>query len=243
MNRPWIVIQHVPFEGPGLWADEAERRGIPLRVFRTDRGDPLPDPSELPGFGGLIVMGGPMSVRDAPRLKHLDLERRLLAEAVGLRLPVVGVCLGAQLLASAFGAEVYPGPAPEIGYGTVRLTEEGLRDPVLGPEAELPVFHWHGETFDLPRGAVWLARSEAYPHQAFRIDGPVGRSSREGGNAYGFQFHVELNARLAEAWAPHLPEGVRIVPSERESVERSGRRVIARFFDRAADRPERRQST
>ncbi|HXG61746.1 MAG TPA: type 1 glutamine amidotransferase [Planctomycetota bacterium] len=233
MNRPWIVIQHVPFEGPGLWAEEAERRGIPLRVVRTDRSDPVPDPSGLDAFGGLIVMGGPMSVRDAPRLKHLDLERRLLAEAARRGIPAVGVCLGAQLLASAFGAEVYPGPAPEIGFGSVRLTEEGRRDPVLGPEAELPVFHWHGETFDLPRGAVWLARSEAYPHQAFRI----------GANAYGLQFHVELNAPLAEAWAPHLPEGVRIVPSERESVERSGRRVIARFFDRAADRPERSRST
>lgn len=167
MLRPWTLIQHVDFEGPGLIAAAASAHGIVLQVQRMDRGAPLPKGSEV---GGVIVMGGPMGVRDTAKYPHLALEQRLLREAVEKGLPVLGVCLGAQLLAASLGARVGKGASPEIGFGEVILTPNGREDPVLGGAGDrVPVFHWHEDTFDLPRGAVHLARSALFPNQAFRV--------------------------------------------------------------------------
>lgn len=134
-------------------------------------------------------------------------------------MPVLGVCLGAQLLAAALGAQVYTGPAGEAGLGQVRLTAEGRRDPVLdagaGPDGLLPVLHWHDDTFDLPDGARLLASSTAYAHQAFRV-----------GRAYGLQFHVEMDAAAFEAVRQHLPPGVDLPAAGRARVEAAGGRVL-----------------
>jgi GMP synthase-like glutamine amidotransferase len=223
--RRWAVLQHVPFEGPGLIATVARERGMDLAVVRLDRGEGLPAVTEL---SGLVAMGGPMGVRDGAEHAWLAGERALLAMAVARGLPVLGVCLGSQQLAVALGAEVRRGPEPEIGLGAVELTPEGRADPVLGPAADgaadLPVVHWHGDTFDVPPGAAWLASSDRYPNQAFRA----------GRRAYGLQFHVEVDAALAEGWAPHLPPGVEIDEPGRAEVERAGRGVLERFFDATA---------
>lgn len=231
MSAPWLVIQHVAWEGPGLIAEEATRRGITLSIARMDLAHDLPAPNDLIRFGGLIVMGGPMSVNDERAFPNLAMERRLLAAAVETRLPVLGVCLGAQLLAAALGTRVYRGTSPEVGFGEVRLTPEGSKDPVLGSGASLPVFHWHEETFDLPSGAALLASTELYPNQAFRVEEVI----------YGFQFHVELNAGLAEAWVPHLPSGVLSDQSNRTEVECMGRRVIGRFLEVVAKQDKTRR--
>lgn len=220
MTASWFVIQHVAWEGPGLIAAVAHARGLSVEVRRMDRADPLPAPDEV---GGLVVMGGPMSVYDAASFPSLDSELALLGAMVERKRPVLGVCLGAQLLAAAMGARVYRGTAPEIGFGTVTLTAAGRADPVLGAWGDVvPVFHWHGDTFELPVGAVHLAASDAYRQQAFRA-GPV----------YGFQFHVEVDRALVEAWAPHLQPGERerIDEARRLEVERVGRIVLGRFFD------------
>jgi GMP synthase-like glutamine amidotransferase len=172
-------------------------------------------------------MGGPMGVADTDAHPNLPAEIELIATLVEFNVPVLGICLGAQLLARALGANVYPGPKAEIGPGTVKLTAAGRVDPVLAAAdhgEELPVVHWHGETFDLPVGALRLASSEHYPNQAFRF----------GARAYGLQFHVEVDRALAEEWHSHLPYGVRIEGSTRKAVERAGHAVIAAFFDRAA---------
>lgn len=224
MSAPWLVIQHVAWEGPGLIASEAARHGVALRVARMDLEEELPAPHQLSRFGGVIVMGGPMSASDTASFPNLDEERRLLAAAVEARLPVLGICLGAQLLAKTHGARVYRVAAPEVGFGEVRLTREGTRDPVLGGETKPPVVHWHEETFDLPSGATLLASTEMCRNQAFRI----------GSRAYGFQFHVEIDAELADAWALHLPDGISLDPSDREEVERAGRRIIGRFLESVA---------
>jgi GMP synthase (glutamine-hydrolysing) len=217
-----VAIQHVPFEGPGLIADVAAQRDVRLKVCRLDREDRLPAPGEI---GGLVVMGGPMSVGDTAKHPHLVQETELIAAVVGAGRPVLGVCLGAQLLAHALGARVRRGERAEIGVGTVSLTAAGLEDPVLGSADSdvLPVMHWHGDTFDLPKDASWLARSALYPHQAFRV----------GENAYGLQFHIEVNRELAEQWRAHLPDGVGIPELSRVEVERVGRRVLEAFFDLA----------
>lgn len=215
----WTVLQHVEWEGPGIIATEALARGLSVDVRRLDRSDTIP---AVEAIAGLIVMGGPMGVYDTDAYPYLLAEQRLLRAAVEHDLPVLGVCLGAQLLAAALGARVVRGPAPEIGLGDVRLTAEGLKDPVVGGAgATLPVMHWHGDTFDLPSDAVHLARSSLYVNQGFRA----------GRHAYGFQFHVELDRMLASAWAARLPPGTVIDEKRRADVERAGHVIIGRFFD------------
>ena len=216
--RRIVVVQHLAVEGPGLVAAVAADHGFALDVRRMDLGDGLPPAESLEG---LVVLGGSMGAYEAAAYPHLAAEQRLLAAAVSRGVPVLGVCLGSQLLAAALGAEVFRGPAPEIGLGAVRLTAAGSRDPILGPSGpELPVLHWHGDTFDLPAGAEHLAASPAYEQQAFRV----------GRTAYGLQFHIELDRALAREWSGLLPAGVRLDEKRRAAVERTGRAILHRFF-------------
>src|SRR5580704_10687212 len=182
---PWLLVQHVAFEGPGAIASVLIDAGTDLTVLRIDRGDAIPSPEAVGDVAGLVVMGGPMSVHDdAPWLVD---ERALLRQAVEAGRPVLGVSLGAQQLAAALGAEVTVGPTPEYGIGEVHLTPEANSDPVFGPApTPLPCVHWHGDTFGLPESAVRLAGNAAYENQAFRV----------GDRAYGLQFHVEVTASL-----------------------------------------------
>lgn len=216
----WVVVQHVDFEGPGSIAAVAAERGITLEVRRPYRGDQLPAAEDI---DGLVVMGGPMGAFDDANHPHLAAERALLGAAVARGLPVLGVCLGAQLLAAALGARITRGPVPEIGLGTVTLTEDGLCDPAFGPAGPvLSVFHWHADTFTLPAGTVRLAESAAYANQAFRV----------GERAYGLQFHIEIDQRLRVAVEPHLPDGTALDPERTEVVERAGRALLGRLLDR-----------
>lgn len=217
---PWAVLQHVAWEGPGTIATEATARGLQLELFRMDRGERVPPAEDL---GGVIVMGGPMSVHDTTDHPHLVHERRLLRDAVERDIPILGVCLGAQLLAAALDARVEKGPVPEVGIGEVTLTAEGRSDSVIGPDGDtLPVVHWHEETFHVPERGVLLAGSGLYKNQAFRF----------GRHVYAFQFHVEVDRALADAWAPMLPAGT-LEESRRMEVERAGRAILGRFFDLA----------
>jgi GMP synthase-like glutamine amidotransferase len=148
-----------------------------------------------------------------------------LATAVDTGLPVLGVCLGAQLLAAALGAPVITGDEPEVGVGAVVLNADGRRDPVLGPEGDgLPVVHWHSDTFGIPAGAVRLASSDRYENQAFRL----------GEHVYGLQFHLEVDDGVAAGWAPDLPAGIRLDGPERAAVEQAGHRVFGRFLELAS---------
>lgn len=221
MAHRWFILQHAAWEGPGLIGAVAQAHGLSIDVRRLDRSEAVPP---VESIAGLIVMGGPMGIRDTPSYPYLAAEQRLLRAAVERGLPVLGVCLGAQLLAAALGARVDKGPAAEIGLGEVSLTTEGLSDAVLGGAgATLPVVHWHEDTFELPPGATHLARSSLCANQAFRV----------GASAYAFQFHVEVDRSLAAAWATRLPPGVFIDEDRRAEVERTGRRIISRFFEAA----------
>jgi GMP synthase (glutamine-hydrolysing) len=188
-----LVLQHIACEPPGAYEDVLRERDWQLERVELDEGDELPD---WQTFGAIIAMGGPMSVNDEQELPWLRSEKQLIASAVEAGLPFFGACLGVQLLASALGAPVFPGPAPEIGLLPVQLTDAARRDPVFaGLPKELLTFQWHGDTFDLPPGATLLAGSAAYANQAFRV----------GTCAYGVQFHLEVSPEMAHEWAD-VPE-------------------------------------
>ena len=222
MGVPWIVLQHVAWEGPGLIAFEARERRLFLDVRRLDQGDGIPNPDQVEG---LVVMGGPMGAYETDKYPYLAQECRLIRELAHRNRPVLGVCLGAQLLASSLGAKIYPGQQAEVGYGSVELTPEGKQDSLFeSVEDPVPVFHWHGDTFDLPEGAVLLASNKQYRHQAFRF----------GSCAYGLQFHVEPDSETWSGWQKQLPSQLAGDDDPRRSrVEQVGRGVIARFFDAA----------
>jgi GMP synthase (glutamine-hydrolysing) len=216
---PWCVLQHVAYEGPGAVADAIVRGGHTVAVVRIDRGEPVPPTDAVGDLAGLVVMGGPMGVHDED-LAWLAEERALLKAAVDADLPVLGVCLGAQQLAAALGAVVATGPQSEIGVGEVHLTPAALPDPVLGPAGStVACMHWHADTFTLPDGAVLLASSDLFPHQAFRF----------GRRAYGLQFHIEVTASLVGRWGPHLPPGVIVRAPDIAHISRAGQGVLERF--------------
>jgi len=182
-----LVLQHVACEPPAAYEDVLNERGIALDRVVLDENTMLPD---WRPYLGVIVMGGPMGANDVEQYPWLRAETQLIAAAVAAGKPYWGVCLGAQLLAAALGAAVYPGARPEVGMGEVSLTHAAATDPVFATLVDpIPVFQWHGDTFDLPAGAQLLASSANYPHQAFRYKG-----------AYGIQFHVEVSADLAAQW-------------------------------------------
>lgn len=221
MANPWVVLQHVPFEGPGLIAPAIERAGGRVEIRRMDFGDPVPSTDEV---AGMVVMGGPMGALDDAAHPHLAAEREVLRACIEHNVPVLAVCLGAQLLAGALGARVFQGPRPEVGLGTVTLTDAARQDPVFGPVGRvLPVLHWHGDTFELPDGATLLASSSAYPHQAYRV-----------GRAYAMQFHVEISVEQLDDVAPFLPDGVEISRRHLALVTRAGAQILDRVIAAAA---------
>jgi GMP synthase-like glutamine amidotransferase len=184
-----LVLQHIACEPPGVYEDVLLERGATIDRVELDEGEPLPD---WRGFDLIVAMGGPMSVNDEREHPWLVDEKRLIRDAVSTGTGFWGACLGVQLLASSLGARVHAGATPEVGVLPVTLTDEGAADPVLsGLPRELPTLQWHGDTFDLPQGAVRLAGSPAYPNQAFRW----GRA------AYGVQFHLEVTGSMAREWA------------------------------------------
>ena len=189
-----LVLQHIACEPPGVFEDVLHERGIVLHRVELDEGDPFPD---WRGFDAIVAMGGPMSVNDEEDLPWLVDEKRAIGDAVRAGKPYWGVCLGVQLLAWSLGARVYAGSEPEVGLLPVDVTDEGRADPIFGGlESGLTTLQWHGDTFDLPDGAVRLASSPAYENQAFRF-----------GRAYGVQFHLEVSAEMARQWAD-VPEYV-----------------------------------
>lgn len=196
-----LVIQHVPWEGPHRILDSCA--GLEVRTVQPLAGEPLPEPGEV---AGALVMGGPMNVDAVERYPALAAEREWLAEAVRRELPTLGICLGAQLLARALGAEVRSGEREEIGFARVEVFDPA--DPVIGglaPECE--VLHWHRDAFELPAGATRLASSELTENQAFRV-----------GNAWGVLFHPEADLALVEAWLtePEMLEQARAGLTETE---------------------------
>jgi len=191
-ERPLLVLQHIACEPPAAYEDELRAWDLELHRVEVDEGEPLPDWRE---FAGIVAMGGPMGAYEDERLPWLSDEKRLIAQAVRERTPYWGVCLGAQLLASALGARVYAGPEAEVGVLPVHPTAAAASDPVFCVvPAEFRALQWHADTWELPDGATRLAGSDAYEQQAFVFE-----------RAYGVQFHLEIGTQLATEWGD-VPE-------------------------------------
>ena len=166
------------------------------------------------------MLGAPSGSADDRAAEHLVAERQLIADAVGLGVPNLGVCFGAQLLAVALGGDVVTDGVLEVGMGSAMLTDAGCADPVLGsPEPALTVLHWHRQSYTLPPGAVRLATSGAGVEQAFRVND----------NVYGLQFHVEINRDLAEVIADQMPEEA-LEPAAVARASAWGDGVLDRFL-------------
>jgi GMP synthase (glutamine-hydrolysing) len=182
-----LAFRHVPFEGLGRIESALQSRGIEFDYADLyAANEPPRSPSE---YGALIFMGGPMSVNDD--LAYLRREEEYIRQAIAREVPVLGVCLGAQLIAHALGAAVRRNPVREIGWFDITLTPAGRGDPLFSDCGEREsVFHWHGETFDLPPEAELLANSERCRNQAFRL----GRS------VYAFQYHLEVTPEMIAGW-------------------------------------------
>ena len=179
------VVVHVAFEDAGAFGPVLEERGYVLETLQAgvdDLGDPL-----APDL--LLVLGGPIGVNEEEDYPFLREELGLIRKRLEARRPTLGVCLGAQLMAASLGARVHPGPAKEIGWSRLALTDEG-RASCLAPLENTAVLHWHGDTFDLPEGARLLASTDICTHQAFDL----------GGFALGLQFHPEARGGLVERW-------------------------------------------
>jgi GMP synthase (glutamine-hydrolysing) len=184
-----LVFQHVAAEPLGTLDPLIRRRGHRVKFVNFER-DPHARP-RLDRYRGLVVLGGPMNVEDREHRAHLQTEIDVIAQALGAGKPVLGICLGAQLLAHALGAQIRRHSVSEIGWYDLAITEQGRDDPVLAPLGRtLPVFQWHSYSFDLPAGAAHLARTASCENQAFR----------HGTNAYGLQFHLEMDKPLIERW-------------------------------------------
>ncbi len=225
------VFQHVPFEGPAAIGPWAASRGHSLGVTRFYGGD---SPPSLGNVDWLIVLGGPMGVYDEARYSWLSREKQWIEAAVSAGKTILGICLGAQLLAAVLGAPVRKNREREIGWFPVELTEEALRaGPFRGMPRIFPVFHWHGDTFEVPAGAVLAARSAACAHQAFFY----------GDRVTALQFHLESTVESVRLLLDHCAEdlsGGDFVQTPEEMVSEEGRFTeLNRRLEVVLDRIER----
>jgi len=187
MKKEILVFRHFPTEGPGYLAEFLDRRGLAYRTIKVDAGEAIPE--SIADVPGLVFMGGPMSVNDP--LPWIPQVLRLIRQAVAADVPVLGHCLGSQLMSKALGGRVQPHRVKEIGWLPVYAVESPVtRDWLNGLPPQLEVFHWHGETFSLPPGATHILRSRHCRNQGFAF-----------GKSLGLQCHIEMTPALVRTWA------------------------------------------
>jgi len=201
-----LVFQHVPHEILGTLDPMLRNAGFRMRYVNFGR--PNHTIPKLRNYDGLVVLGGPMNVDESDEYPYLVPETEAIREFIDMDVPILGICLGSQLIAKALGARIYKNSEKEIGWYDVCITEEGRKDRLLGTFGPVEkVFQWHGDTFEIPSGAFHLAASSACTNQAFRY----------GDKVYGFQFHLEVSAPMIERWL--------VTPVNRKEIEELGGKI------------------
>ncbi|MBP7529620.1 MAG: type 1 glutamine amidotransferase [Syntrophorhabdaceae bacterium] len=243
MEKRLLVIKQVEEEGPGYIADLFLDDGWNVEVLElSGAGTNLPH--DLDDVGGIVVLGGPMNVYQEDAYPFLRNEESFIRRALIDEVPLLGICLGAQLVAKTCGARITRSPKKEIGWSTVMKTREGMDDNLFrGNPQHMTVFQWHEDTFDVPDDGVLLAKGRVCPNQAFKV----------GHCAYGLQFHIEVTPEMVEAWMENergidvariirdgrkimgsfADQGKRVITNFKRIVESSlqSRKVVARFMD------------
>ncbi len=188
-----LIIKNVASEGPGTIADYLDNKGMAYTIL--DIFDCKLEIPDVRDFSHLIIMGGPMAVYEIEDESNMHFEKAMIRAFILSKKPVLGICLGAQMIAHALKANVFFGGTAEVGWYNVDITQDGMDDPVfstiaVNKEPYAEVFQWHGDTFDLPKDSVRLSSSEVYENQAFRY--------KE--NVYGLQFHIEVTPEMIKEW-------------------------------------------
>lgn len=228
MSKPSVhCLKHVPYEGPGMIADYLKENNISLDSINLYENQPLPD---INCVDYLIVMGGPMDINDEEQYPWLKEEKALISKIIEAGKPIMGICLGAQLIANELGASVYPAEDHEIGWYPITFTDEAKEHQATASWEENPtVFHWHSNTFDLPRGAIHWASTNSCPNQAFIVNE----------NIIGLQFHLEIARpqvqKMIDNWGRYKESGP-YVQSPEEMLEKSKtasetRKMLHRVLD------------
>lgn len=209
MLKTAVAIRHIAFEDLGFFEPVLEEAGYKVHYYDAGQDDLWTlDPIRT---SLIVVLGGPMGVYERAEHPFLDEEIQLIQDRLAAGKPLLGICLGAQLIAHALGARVYPGPRKEIGLSTIRLTDAGRSSPLAAIGPDDPVLHWHGDTFELPRGADLLASTDAFSHQAFSV----------GRNVLALQFHLEAGDAIDDWLTGHAEE----LAAEGIDTEELGRQV------------------
>lgn len=229
-----LVFQHDPLEDVGFFAEVFEKQNAKFRSIRLFHGE-MPN-EEWNRDQALLILGGPMSAHEEDHYPFLRWEKRIIRAAIEDQVPVLGICLGAQLIAAATGSDVYAGKMTEIGWYPISLTPHGHVDSLLGYLPERPiVFQWHRDGFDLPSGALRLASSIYFENQAFRI----------GKTVYGLQFHLEVTPVMIERWLDERSKDLAQIPyiapdkiladtqSYSSNLRYYGERILSEFMRRA----------
>ena len=206
-NMKVLVLRHVPHEHLGTLAETLISNDITheyLNFYENNISNISVD-----DLGSLIILGGPMNVYEADRYPYLEMEDRLIKQAIEKDVPILGVCLGAQLIAKALGSRVIKNKEKEIGWYPLNITEEGSKDRLFKHfNSEETVFQWHGDAFEIPEGGVRLAESSLCTNQAFRY----------GHNVYGLQFHIEVTPEMILEWL-NVPENQKEIKSLKEKID------------------------
>ena len=195
MMKKVLFVKNITLEGPGLLGMFLKERNIPFEIVDLYAGNALPGCAD---YGAVVILGGPMNVYEESRFSFLRKEKEFINECLRNNIPLLGICLGAQLLACCLEANVIKNELPEIGTMSVNLTEAGKKDRLFSEiDSPLQIFQWHGDTFEIPKASIHLAESDLCRNQAFTFNNI----------AYGVQFHIEVTLEEAKNWArTYLPD-------------------------------------